>query len=76
MDPRLLTYLGQLKSAAEQSIEFVAGMEYADFEQDTKTQRAVTMNLVILAEVAAKIEERFPTLQRRIRRLPGEPSEA
>ena len=35
-------------------------MSYADFQEDTKTQRAVTMNLVILGATAAKIEERFP----------------
>ena len=60
MDPRLLEYLRQLKTAAQQAIDFVDGMSYADFQEDTKTQRAVTMNLVILAEAAAKIEERFP----------------
>ena len=60
MDPRLLEYLRQLKIAAQQSIYFVEGMSYADFQEDTKTQRAVTMNLVILGEAAAKIEERFP----------------
>ena len=60
MNSRLLEYLRQLKTAAQQSIDFVYGMSYADFQQDTKTQRAVTMNLVILGEAAAKIEERFP----------------
>jgi uncharacterized protein with HEPN domain len=35
-------------------------MCFADFQTDTKTQRAVTMNLVILGEAAAKIEEHFP----------------
>ncbi len=60
MNSRLAEYLRQLKIAAQQSIDFVDGMSYADFQQDTKTQRAVTMNLVILGEAAAKIEERFP----------------
>ena len=60
MNPRLLEYLRQLKIAAQQSIQFVDGMSYAKFQEDLKTQRAVTMNLVILAEAAAKIEERFP----------------
>ena len=59
-DRRLAEYLRQIRTAAQDSIEFVAGMSYADFEADTKTQRAVTMNLVILGEVAAKIEEHFP----------------
>ena len=35
-------------------------MSYEDFQADTKTQRAVTMNLVILGEAAARIEQRFP----------------
>ena len=60
MDRRLREYLRQLKGAAEDSIQFVAGMSYPDFKADTKTQRAVTMNLVILGEVAAKIETHFP----------------
>jgi uncharacterized protein with HEPN domain len=60
MDRRLSEYLHQLKTAAQESIEFVDGISYADFQADTKTQRAVTMNLVILGEAAAKIEEHFP----------------
>jgi uncharacterized protein with HEPN domain len=59
MDGRLLEYLRQLRAAAQDSIQFVDGMSYADFEADIRTQRAVTMNLVILGEVAGKIEERF-----------------
>ncbi len=63
MEPRLLEYLRQLKIAAQQSIRFVVGMSYTDFQEDTKTQRhkrAVTMNLVLLGASAAKIEEHFP----------------
>ncbi len=60
MNSRLLEYLRQLKLAAQPSIGFVEGMSYAKFQEDLKTQRAITMNLVILAEAAAKIEERFP----------------
>lgn len=37
MDPRLLEYLRQLKIAAQQSIQFVEGMSYAEFQEDTKT---------------------------------------
>jgi uncharacterized protein with HEPN domain len=59
MDRRLSEYLRQLHTAARDSISFVEGMSYADFQADTKTQRAVTMNLVIPGEVAAKIEEHF-----------------
>lgn len=59
MDSRLLEYLRQLKIAAQESIHFVERMSYADFQKDIKTQRAVTMNFVILGEAAAKIEERF-----------------
>ena len=49
-----------MKEAALESLRFVEGMSYADIQDDSKTQRAVTMNLVIVAEAAAKIEERFP----------------
>ena len=60
MDRRLSGYLHQLKTAAQDSIQFVDGMCFADFQADTKSQRAVTMNLVILGEAAATIEEHFP----------------
>jgi len=60
MEHRLSEYLRQLRVAAQDSIGFVAGMSYEDFQDDTKTQRAVTMNLVILGEAAVKIEEHFP----------------
>ncbi len=60
MQRRLAEYLRQFKAAAQDSITFVDGMSYTGFESDTRTQRAVTMNLVILGEVAAKIEEHFP----------------
>ena len=60
MEPRLLEYLSQMKIAAQQSIQFVDGMSYAEFQEDAKTQRAVTMNLLILGEAALKIEKHFP----------------
>jgi uncharacterized protein with HEPN domain len=60
MDSRLVEYLRQVKSAAQDSIQFVDGMSAEEFETDLKTQRAVTMNLVILGEAAGKIEEHFP----------------
>jgi uncharacterized protein with HEPN domain len=60
MEPRLAEYLRQLKIAAQDSIQFVDGMSYEDFQADIKTQRAVTMNLVILGEAASKVEEHFP----------------
>ncbi|MGD0798280.1 MAG: DUF86 domain-containing protein [Acidobacteriaceae bacterium] len=60
MERRLYEYLRQIRTAAQDSIQFVDGISYTDFQADTKTQRAVTMNLVILGEAAAKIEEHFP----------------
>ena len=72
MHRRLSEYLRQLHIAARDSIHFIDGMSYADFQADTKTQRAVTMNLVILVEAAAKVEEHFPSLLKRIQRSPGQ----
>lgn len=60
MDRRLSEYLRQILVAAEDSIQFVDGMSFSDFEADTKTQRAVTMNLVLLGEAATKIGKHFP----------------
>jgi uncharacterized protein with HEPN domain len=73
MDFRLREYLRQVQIAARESVPFVDGMSYTEFQGDIKTQRAVTMNLVILPEAAAKIEERSPTSRCRIRRLPERP---
>jgi uncharacterized protein with HEPN domain len=37
MERRLYEYLRQLKTAAQDSIQFVGGMSYTDFQADTKT---------------------------------------
>lgn len=60
MDRRLSEYLRQIRTAAQESIEFTHAMSAVAFETDTKTQRAVTMSLVILGEAAGKIETHFP----------------
>jgi uncharacterized protein with HEPN domain len=60
MDVRLAEYLRQIETAAKDSVEFIGGMSYAEFQTDTKTQRAVTMNLLILGEAAGKIALHFP----------------
>jgi uncharacterized protein with HEPN domain len=61
MDRRLIEYLRQIEAAAQGAIAFIGKMDYAEFQTDTKTQRAVTMNLLILGEAAGKIALRFPS---------------
>jgi uncharacterized protein with HEPN domain len=55
MDRRLIEYLRQIQTAAGDSVDFTNGMSYTDFQADTKTQRAVTINLLILGEAADRL---------------------
>ena len=52
---RLPDYLDHMRQAATDACHFVEGMDKATFLEDTRTQRAVIMSLVILGEAATKI---------------------
>jgi uncharacterized protein with HEPN domain len=60
MDRRLTEYLRQMKIASQDAIDFVNTMSHEQFQSDLKTQRAVAMSLVIVAEAASRIEQKFP----------------
>jgi uncharacterized protein with HEPN domain len=49
--------LSDILGAARAAREFVAGMAYADFVRDLKTQSAVTFQLVIIGEAAKGLSE-------------------
>lgn len=45
--------------AAERALRYVEGMPYEDFLEDSKTQDAVVMNLIVLAEAAKGVPDRI-----------------
>jgi uncharacterized protein with HEPN domain len=60
VESRLPDYLEQMAFAAGEALEFLAGMEKADFLRDRKTQQAVFMSLLIIGEAASRIMDNFP----------------
>lgn len=53
-------FLRHIRSAAQEALDFAAGISERDFEEDVKTQRAVVMNLIIVGEAAARLIEKHP----------------
>lgn len=51
---RLLVWIEQMREAAVQASDYVAGMEREAFNGDKRTQQAVILNLLVLGEIAAK----------------------
>jgi uncharacterized protein with HEPN domain len=62
--PRLADYLGHMLNAAREIEAFVEGQSREAFLADRRTQQAVTMNLLILGEAAAKIMDSDPAFVR------------
>lgn len=60
MDARLKEYLRQIGESSRNAVNFLGGMQYAEFQEDIKTQSAVAMSLVTVGEAASRIEQRFP----------------
>ena len=52
---RLCDCLDDILEAARQACSYVEGMNKEHFLADTRTQQAVTMNLVIIGEAATKL---------------------
>jgi uncharacterized protein with HEPN domain len=55
---RLDDYLEDMMGAAKRACKFVEGMPKANFFEDEKTQQAVAMSIVIIGEIATKINEK------------------
>lgn len=54
--------LAQLRTACLDVESFIAGMSVEEFLTDLKTQRAVMMTFVIIAEIADRLRQEEPTL--------------
>ncbi|MEN5060735.1 DUF86 domain-containing protein [Luteimonas sp. TWI1416] len=63
-------WLDDMRGAAQQACGYVEGMTREEFLNDSRTQQAVAMNLLIIGEIVAKMIERYPE---RIARYPGIP---
>ncbi len=61
MDPheRDLAYLWDIRNAAQQIVNFVEGVSYHKFEQDSLIQSAVEMQLIIIGEAARRLSTEF-----------------
>lgn len=59
-EPRLPDYLRHIQEAAERTQAYIAGMDFAAFRADLRTQQAVLFNLVILGEASAKVMNAYP----------------
>lgn len=55
-------YVRHVRTAANDAIGFVKGMNKADFLADRRTQNAVVMSLVVIGEAATKVMDRYPDL--------------
>lgn len=64
MNDRLQLYLEQMEQAAREACEFTHGRDYEAFINDTRTQKAVGMTLIILGEGVTRLERDYPALVR------------
>jgi len=62
---RVPEYLQHIVEAIDRATGYVAGMDAAAFEQDTRTQDAVIRALQVVGEAANKARVADPTLQSR-----------
>jgi uncharacterized protein with HEPN domain len=59
MNDRLQNYIEHIQIAATNALSFVEGLNKEDFLNDTRTQQAVIMSLIIIGEAATKIMDRY-----------------
>lgn len=59
-DNRLPGYIEQLLDASMTATSYVEGQDKDDFMADKRTQQAVVLNILIVGEIATKIEQKHP----------------
>lgn len=67
---RLIDYLDHIQDAARQACIYVEGLDKQTFDEDTRTQQAVIMNLVILGEAATRVLQSNSTFIERHPEIP------
>jgi len=58
---RLTLWVEQMSEAAGNACSYVDGLDFIAFEGDKRTQQAVVLNLLLIGEVASRINEMAPT---------------
>jgi len=66
----IVLLIDQVKEAANLALSYVDGFSKIDFLADVKTQQAVTMNLIIVGEVASRILTKYADFARSHENLP------
>lgn len=69
-DEKLRLYITQMLEAATNAASYVEGYDKDDFLNDKRTHQAVTMNIVIIGELATKIAQNHPEFAIANRDLP------
>ena len=59
-DVRLNTHVAQMLESIELAMSYVEGLSQDEFIADRKTQQAAVLNLIVIGEIATKIERDFP----------------
>ena len=70
MQSRLIGWLENMQTAMRLTLSYVDGMDRQAFFADTRTQQAVSMNLIILGEAASKVIESFPAMMSKYPEVP------
>ena len=68
---RLPDYLQHMRLATADAVDFVEGLNRADFLADKRTQQAVVMSLIVLGEAATTVTDRYPGFANAQGQTPG-----
>ena len=69
-DKRSIDALEHMLECINQTVAFVDGLEFEDFGNDIVIQRAVTMNMAIIGEMASSLRRRNPALVAQHQEIP------
>jgi uncharacterized protein with HEPN domain len=60
-----LALIGHMLDCAQWAVSYIDGLSKADFLEDRRTQQAVTMNLLVIGEMAARLGQEHPEFSAR-----------
>jgi uncharacterized protein with HEPN domain len=60
-----LALIGHMLDCAQWAVSYIDGLSKADFLEDRRTQQAVTMNLLVIGEMAARLGREHPEFSAR-----------